>query len=192
MELAQIPFAIRDFFFSYGLLGKIALYVPLLTSIVGASLSLIAPPYVQFLSGILDELLEEPLLRNALNLLLAAIELPLFAALFFICGVTKLIRAAVRPLVPSMTRFAFPYHGGNALGAHLQTGPLKFKLDTIAWCLITDVIMVCFFILFWRSFGPLWLLYQLSSSLSVFVLLRMGSMVEDFVFTDSEARCGSG
>lgn len=29
MDLAQIPSSIRDFFLSYGLLGKIALYVPL-------------------------------------------------------------------------------------------------------------------------------------------------------------------
>lgn len=111
-------------------------------------------------------------------------ELPLFAALFIVCAVTKLIRATVRPLLPYVPESAYRLPGGviEPVEESRQPGPLRRRLDHIAGCLITDVVVICSLIFFWRSFGLLWFMYQLIASLSAFVLLRMGSYVEEYVF----------
>lgn len=110
------------------------------------------------------------------------IELPLLAALLLTWGVTKLLRAVVRPLLPSVTSLAFRIHW-DSLGSYLHSyAPMDRKLDSVAWLLVTGVIIVCSLLFFWRSFGLEWFLYQLAGSLFVCLLLDMGCLVDKYVF----------
>ncbi|GAQ86667.1 hypothetical protein KFL_003030100 [Klebsormidium nitens] len=93
-------------------------------------------PYVRFLSDFINELFEEPLFQNSFNLLFAVTELPFLYSSFAICALSKLVRAAFRPLLPLATKGIFEpivalVYPPDQYEPYLL--PAKFRLDVIAW-----------------------------------------------------------